>query len=174
VLIDGIRSGAGAASVLLGKGRRWNTPQRTVWSDLVVVLTPVGNLLASLGQCLEPLLVQALIAELAIEALDIAVLHGSARLDQDVAHTVRMCPGQKLATGELGAVVGANGQRVAPKHRHPVQNACHILARDALVHGDLQALMAEVIGYGQAFDAPAIGQAVRDEIHAPHLVDRLG
>ena len=41
-------------------------------------------------------------------------------------------------------------------------------------NGDFQALMAEVVGHGQAFDAPATGQAVRDEIHAPHLVDRLG
>jgi len=73
MLVDQIRSGRGAASVLLGKGSRGNAPERAVWSDLVLVLTPEGNLLASLRQRLEPLLVQAFIAELAIEALDVAV-----------------------------------------------------------------------------------------------------
>ncbi len=31
--------------------------------------------------------------------------------------------------------------------------------------------MAEIIGHGQALDAPPVGQAVADEVHAPHLVD---
>lgn len=30
--------------------------------------------------------------------------------------------------------------------------------------------MREVIGHGQALDAPTIGQTVRNEIHAPHLI----
>jgi hypothetical protein len=34
--------------------------------------------------------------------------------------------------------------------------------------------VAEVIGHGQALQAPAVGQAVADEIHAPHLVDLGG
>jgi hypothetical protein len=34
--------------------------------------------------------------------------------------------------------------------------------------------VAEVIGHGQALDAPPVGQAVADEVHAPHLVDALG
>ena len=93
--------------MLLGKGSRWNTSQRAVWPDLVVVLAPVGDLLAGLGQGLEPLFVEAFIAELAIEALDVAVLHGPAGLNQDVAHTVGMRPRQKLAAGELWAVVNA-------------------------------------------------------------------
>ena len=34
--------------------------------------------------------------------------------------------------------------------------------------------MAEIIGHGQAFDPPAVGQAIAHEIHAPHLIDALG
>jgi hypothetical protein len=34
--------------------------------------------------------------------------------------------------------------------------------------------VAEVIGHGQTLDAPAVGQAVADEVHAPDLIDRLG
>jgi hypothetical protein len=39
-------------------------------------------------QRLEPLLVQALVPELPIEALDVALLHGPARLDQDVPYAM--------------------------------------------------------------------------------------
>ena len=42
-----------------------------------------------------------------------------------------------------------------------------------MVHSDVHALVAEVVGHGQALDAPPAGQAVADEVHAPHLVDRL-
>ena len=34
--------------------------------------------------------------------------------------------------------------------------------------------MAEVICHRQALEPPTIGQAVADEVHAPHLVDRPG
>lgn len=32
----------------------------------------------------------------------------------------------------------------------------------------------ETYGHRQAFNAPTVGQAVTDEIHAPHLIDTLG
>lgn len=34
--------------------------------------------------------------------------------------------------------------------------------------------MREIVVYGQAFDAPAVGQAVKHEVHAPHLIDAAG
>jgi hypothetical protein len=44
-------------------------------------------------QVLEPALVQVLVAKLAVEALDVAVLHRAPRLDQDMADTVCLCSG---------------------------------------------------------------------------------
>lgn len=76
--------------------------------------------------------------------MDLAVLYGSAGLKQDVAYNVRMCPSQKLAVGELGSVVGTHSQCIAPKDRHPVQNAGHVPSREALVHSDFQAILTEV------------------------------
>ena len=46
------------------------------------------------------------------------------------------------------------------------------LAADAVVGGDVDALMAEVVGHGQQFDAPAVDQAGADKVHAPRLIDR--
>lgn len=45
-------------------------------SHLVVVLRSGADHFARLRQRLEPMLVHALVAELAAEALDVAVLHG--------------------------------------------------------------------------------------------------
>ena len=55
-----------------------------VRSDLVVVATPLGDDVAGLSQRREPVLVEALVAELAVEALDVAVLHRATGLDQQV------------------------------------------------------------------------------------------
>src|SRR5450830_469813 len=64
----------------------------TVRPALVVVLPPGGDGRPGLHQRLEPLLVEALVPELAIEALDVAVLHGPPRLDQDVADAMVTVP----------------------------------------------------------------------------------
>lgn len=58
-------------------------------SDLVVVASPTADLGAGLVRALEPVLVEALITELVVEAVDVAVLHGPPGLDQgvhDAAH----------------------------------------------------------------------------------------
>ena len=154
-------------------GRRYPA-HAAVGPDLVVVLPPGGRCAPGLMQGLEPLLVQALVPELAVEALDVAVLHGPARLDQDVAYTMAVGPGRKGPTGELRAVVGAHGQRVAAEGGRAIQQPRHVLARDAPVHCDVHALVAEVIDHRETFDAPASTETVADEIHAPDLIDASG
>ena len=65
--------------------RRYPT-DGAVRAHLVVVASPASELLSSLVQRLEPLLVQALITELAVEALYIGVLCGLARVVDQVPH----------------------------------------------------------------------------------------
>ena len=64
--------------------------------------------------------------------------------------------------------------RVASEDRGTVQQPGDVLSRDAVVHSDVHALVAEVVGHRQALHSPAVGQAVADEVHAPHLVDIAG
>lgn len=87
--------------------------------------------------------------------------------------TVAVGPSHECPSGVLQSVVGAHGQRVATKQRRPVRDARDVSTRDAPVHGDIHALVAEVIGYRQTLEAPRVGQAVADEVHAAHLVDVL-
>jgi len=134
--------------------RRWNAPHAAVRPNLVVVLPPGGDGRSCLVQRLEPVVVQAFVAELAIEAFDVAVLHWPARLNQNVPDSMALCPCHEGPTGELRAVVRSYRLRVAPKNCRTVQQPGHVLSRDAVVGRDVHAFMAEVIGYRQAFDAP--------------------
>jgi hypothetical protein len=149
-------------------------PTATVGSDFVVVLSPSGDSRSGLGERLEPVLVQTFIPKLPVKALDVAVLHGTPRLDQHVANSVCLRPGHEHPAGEFWAVVGTHHARIPPKGRGLIEDPCHRLTRDAKVGGDVDAFMADIVSDGQAFEAPAIGQTVANEIHAPHLIDGLG
>ena len=114
--------------MLLRELSRWYPTQAAVWPDFVVVSAPLSDARSSLGQGLKPLLVQALITKLPIEALDVAVLHGPPWLNQDMPHTMRRCPSHKSSTRELRAVVCSYSQWVAPEYCSLVQQTCHVLA----------------------------------------------
>ncbi len=146
---------ASALAMQLSEPGRWHAAATAVRSDLVVVLPPGGDGGPGLLQRPEPLLVQALVAELAVEALDVAVLHGSPRLDQDMPDAMCLRPAHEGAAGELGAVVGAHRQRVAAKEGSLVEQPGDVLARDAPIHRDAHTFMTEVVGHRQALDAPA-------------------
>jgi hypothetical protein len=96
---------------------------------------------------LKPLLIQAFVSELSIETLDVAVLHGSARLNQNVANAMQSGPSQEGAACEFRTVICANCNWVASKYCSLIQKPCDILARDAKVHSNVNALVAEVIGH---------------------------
>ena len=111
----------------LGEASRWHAPQAAVRSDLVVVRSPGRHGHPGLVQGLEPALVQVLVTELAVEALDVAVLHRAPRLDQDVANAVRLRPGHECPAGELRTVVGPHGLWVPAEQRSAIQHPGHVL-----------------------------------------------
>ena len=93
----------------LGQAGRGHAPHAAVRPDLVVVRAPSsrhGHL--GLMQGLEPAFVQMLVTKLAVEALDVAVLHGAPWLDQGVPDAVGLRLGHECTAGELRAIVGAN------------------------------------------------------------------
>ena len=98
--------------MLLRELSRWDPTQAAVWSNFVVISAPLSDARSGLGQGLKPLLVQALVTKLPIEALDIAVLHGAPWLNQDMLHAMRRCPSHESSTPELRAVVCSYSQRV--------------------------------------------------------------
>lgn len=60
-------------------------------------------------------------------------------------------------TRELRAVVGAYGARVATETSGLVQHADHVGATDAVIHRNVDAFVAEVVGDGEALEPTTIG-----------------
>lgn len=77
--------------VVGGEICRWDPTATAVRPDLVVVASPLSDHGAGLRQRREPVLVEAFVAELAVEAFDVTVLHGSARFDQQVLDAMPLC-----------------------------------------------------------------------------------
>jgi len=72
---------------------------------MVVVRLPLGDLTTGVRQIEEPVFVQALIAEFAVEALDVAVLHRSPRRDEVQLDSVLIGPLVHHLADELRPVV---------------------------------------------------------------------
>ena len=100
-------------------GRR-HSAATAVRPDLVVVLPPRGDGGPGLRQRLEPMFIQAFIPELAVEALDVTVLHRPAWLNRDVANPVGLRPSHEGAAGKFRSVVGTYRARITTKDGRPI------------------------------------------------------
>lgn len=65
--VEGYCGGVDLGSMIGGKLGGWNASATAVRSHLVVVAAPLGDNVAGLSQRREPVLVQAFVAELAVE-----------------------------------------------------------------------------------------------------------
>ena len=61
---------AGMSAMRLGETCWRDAPDAAVWSDFVVIAPPLGDCNPRLVQALKPVLIEALIAELAVKAFD--------------------------------------------------------------------------------------------------------
>jgi len=140
-----------------------------VRAHVVVVDPPALDDDADLGQGAEDRLVQALVAELAVEAFDEAVLLRLARRDVAPVDADAVGPFEHRPAGHLGSVVADDGVRLATPGNQDVQLAGHAMAADRGVDDQGQGLAGEVVDDAQNVEAPAPAEAVGDEVQAPAL-----
>jgi hypothetical protein len=76
-----------------------------VRSFVIVFLLPALDAGSGLRQTGEPVQIETLIAELPVEALQVAVLRGLTWVDEIQGDTVRIRPGIQELPSELGAIV---------------------------------------------------------------------
>lgn len=137
----------------------------------VVVVDPPGfDGLASIGQADEPALVQAFVAEPPVEAFDVGVLHGLARLNEGERDAAGVCPLVERAPGELGAIVHHDRLRQSADAGQPIERSDDPCAGQREVHLERGALPRVVIDDRQRAEPPPVGERVAHEVHAPALV----
>jgi hypothetical protein len=93
-----------------GKEVGRDATDRGVRADpVIVVRAPVFDEESGFGEGAKPMLVEAVIAEGSIEALDEGVLHRFARLDMMESDPGTLSPEVKGFAGELGTIVHGDG-----------------------------------------------------------------
>ena len=141
-----------------------------MWTDMVKVLTPGFDHDAGLLAASEPFERQALIAELAVEALVVAVLPGFARIDVRGVDARVGEPGEDRVADELRAVVRAQETRCAARRDEPGQNLDHTARANGTGHVNRQALAGELIDHRQALDLLAARAGVEHEVVGPDVI----
>src|SRR5262249_36756368 len=118
------------------KRHRHLVANRTVWSNLIVVSTPSLAFSLSLVETEEPVRVQTLAAELAVEALDEGVvrrLARSAEVESDVMHEG---PQVELLADELRSVVEPDCFWIANFGSSTIEHGNDVTGAPALLHFD--------------------------------------
>ena len=127
--------------------RRRYSADRAVRSCFVVIASPLPDDGSSMRKVVEVVIVQALVAKLAVERLDVAVLHGPARLNELECDGVSVSPLIERLGSEFRPLVGANRRRPAAKARNTLEHANDVVASHAMIERDLERLLGEVIDH---------------------------
>lgn len=107
--------------------------------------------------------------ELAVEALDVHVLHWLAGLDELRGDVVTRGLGAEHATPELPAIVERETRGLAPRGDHRLKGGDDGRAREAVGHRDREALPRAAVDERQAANALARGALVGGEVEAPRV-----
>ena len=86
---------------------------------MVVIIAPVGQEAPGVGEPQEPVLIQALVPQLPVEAFDVAVLRRLARLDEVQLDAVLVGPLIQRPADELGAIVESMRACLVPAPADP-------------------------------------------------------
>ena len=158
-----------------GQGERiWRDPAYGAMGPQVVVLmTPVVDEQAGFFEGVEPVLVEAVITEGAVEGLDEGVLDGLTGLDVIEVDLAPLSPEVKRLARELRAVVTGDGTGRSQPVTEGIEQISHRSSSDGGIHMESQALAGAVIHQSQATEAPPSGKLIMDKVHGPAFVGVL-
>ena len=128
-----------------GELRRWHTALRAVGPGLVVIASPVCNQCPRVGQGVKVMVVQALVRELPVEALDVGILCRLVGGDQLQLNAPSVSPVVHCSARELGTLIDSDRPGKSAELSASLQNVRHVLPGDAVVDRNVQALAREVI-----------------------------
>lgn len=112
--------------------------------------------------------IQALVAELPVEALDEAVLDGLAGPNEDQLDAVLVGPLVQGAARALRAVVEHQPAGIrAALCRDPIEDPSRARARERCVDFDRQTLTGRVVAHVEDAERATAGQGIQHEIHGP-------
>jgi len=134
---------------------------------LVVVEHPPVRRLAYIVEAGKQVLVQDFLAKGPVEAFDVGILVGLARLDVPDRHAVELGPLHQSFAEELRAIVGAQHLRQAVVALELLEDTDQARGRYRGVDLDVQRLAVEVVDHVEGPEAAATSQRICHEISRP-------
>ncbi len=152
------------------KHRRGHPIQSAVWPVMIVIQPPAVQHISGLRQAQEQLAVEALVPQLAVETLHVAVLPRTARFnkqcsDSGLPKPLSNSPGSKLRT-----IVASKVSRCVPHGKQILQNLHDIPARKVTGHLDRQAFPGIFVHHVQQPQSSAPFGPVTDKVIGPDMV----
>lgn len=123
-----------------------------------------------MSQCREEGFIEALVAQVAIEAFHKAVLHRLAGCDVVPFDVSILTSFQDGRAGHFRAIIGDNRSGGAPSCDDCIQFPAKPSTRQRCIRNQCQALTREIINDRQHAEPAAIGESVADEIQAPAFI----
>lgn len=139
-------------------------------SNLVVVLTPLMNFVPGLVQRPKPVLVEALVPEFAVQALDEGVLCGLSGLDEAEIDVVLLGPKEHGLTGEFAPVVADNQRGKGAAAAKLIEKTGHAAARYGNGSELADNFSGVIIHDVQNAKSTAIAELVRNKVHRPSQI----
>ena len=139
-------------------------------SDSIVLLSPLFDQDFGFLQGVEDLAIEQFVAELAVETLDIPVLPGAARFDEQGLSPQLAEPGAELLVGKLAAVIRTQMDGNTAGTEQPGQASQYIFGFQAAPDTDRQAFTRVFVDDVQGAEGPSIVGAVGHKVIAPDMV----
>ncbi len=156
-----------------GEGGRGEVSEAAVRPGGVVLVPEAVGEVSGLGERCEDLDVQQLVRQLAVEALDVGVLPGTAGLDEERSGVDAAEPSAHFGSDKLRAVVRADVPWDAALDDDLGQLIDDVTRRDVPCSVQAQALSGVFVDHRQDLDATAVGRSVHDEVVGPDVVGAL-
>src|ERR1700753_324864 len=137
----------------------------------VVVEAPGLDVMPSIAKAGKPELVQTLVSESAVEALDVGILDRPARANEVQAHAILMSPKVKGLACEFRPVIDHDDLGHASLAYETVKNSDHPKAWQRAVYLERETLPAALIHDVEAAKRSPVDQGIADEVHRPTLVE---
>lgn len=119
--------------------------QRAVRPSVVVAPTTARNDRACGRQVLEPMVVQAFVAAVAVETAEVGVLHRLSRRNPLLLDTMPVRRLVESASGVLQSLLRTNRPGTATEDDCLLEYACQVLSRDTVIDDDIVRLFGEVV-----------------------------
>ena len=137
---------------------------------VVVVIAEGFDQITGMVEVEELVFVEAFVAELAVEALDVGVLGGFSRGDEAMLDLALMGPAFQGQAGKLRPVVGEQAGRPASQFGDAVEHPRHPRTGQRGVGLDPEAFAGVVVDDREQPQRAAVHQPVVDEVQAPAFI----